>query len=337
MPITPISNSLRLIDLEGNEISEEKQRLFNSFETHLIDIYKEGNLIFIYRGESVKGLKKKLFLDHTDYSKSRFYERLFIIGDKARHFFMDKIQDSNNKGWLSNINDCSTETFRFMFDRIANVIRTPSLKSKIQQSCSSRFSSYFGDSNNQYEFVKRVETCTKNNEQDRLKLRDYYLYFLHVAGSSGVRKETMLVSTSLSVDISEDFSSRKDEDSLILYGFIPQPYHNFLVSPWLASEYHKIASDKDLPTYQPFGLFPEQLEVALKGAFFPCFMMGVKQFDNKYVVNPHIFDFKDYESVSKYGILVNQEEFMNCISASQYKRIISSDLQGNFEQYEVQQ
>jgi len=335
MPITPISNSLQLIDLQGDEISEDKKCLFNSFEKHLIDLCKEGNLIFIYRGESLKGLKKKLFSNYGDFSKSRLYERLFIVGDKARHFFMNKIEDSDNRGWLTNINDRSPETFGFMFERIANVISTPSLESRIQQSCSSRFLSYFRDSNNHDRFVRKVETRTKNNEQDRLKLRDYYLYFLHVAGASGVRRETMLVSTSLSVEISEDFSSKKDKDSLILYGFIPQPYHNFLVSPWLASEYHKIASGKGLPTYQPFGLFPEQLEVSVKGAFFPCFMMGVKQVDNEFVVNPHIFDIKDYKSVSKYGIPVQHEDFMNNILASRYTHFISSDLQGNFEQYEV--
>ncbi|MEB3309502.1 MAG: hypothetical protein VKJ02_04665 [Snowella sp.] len=339
MPIAPISNSLRLVDLHGNEISREKKGLFNAFENHLIDIYKEGNLIFIYRGESLKSLKKKLFSNHEDFSKSRLYERLFIVGDKARYFFRDKIEDSDKRGWLTNINDRSPETFGFMFERIANVISTPSLESRIQQSCSSRFLSYFRDNNNRDQFVRTVETYTKNNEQDRLKLQDYYLYFLHVAGSSGVRRETMLVSTSLSVDISEDFASKKDEDSLILYGFIPQPYHNFLVSPWLASDYHKIASDKGLPTYQPFGLFPEQLEVSVKGAFFPCFMMGVKQVDNEFVINSHIFNIKDkdYESVSKYGIPVQQEDFMNSILASQYRRFISSDLRGNFEQFEVQQ
>jgi hypothetical protein len=336
MPITPISNSLRLIDLQGSEISDEKKQLFNLFENHLIDIYKEGNLIFIYRGESLKGLKKKLFSNPEFFSKSRLYERLFIVGDKARYFFMDKKEDSDNRGWLTNINDRSPKTFGFMFGRIANVISTPNLEARIQQSCSSRFLDYFHDSSNCDEFVRTVETSTENNEQDRLKLRDYYLYFLHVAGSSGVRRETMLVSTSLSVNISEDFSSKKDGDSLILYGFIPRPYHNFLVSPWLASEYHNIASDKGLPTYQPFGLFPEQIEVSVKGAFFPCFMIGVKQVDNKFVVNPHIFNIRDYESVGKYGIPVQKKDFTNSILASQYIHFISSDLLGNFEQYKVQ-
>ncbi len=101
----------------------------------------------------------------------------------------------------------------------------------------------------------------------------------------------MLVSTSLSVKVSEDFSGEKADDSLILYGFVPQPYHNFMVSPWLASEYHKIASEYSLPTYQPFGLFPEQLEISLKGAFFSCFLIGVKQVkDESFIANPYIFD-----------------------------------------------
>lgn len=175
MPITSISNSLRLIDLQGNEISKEKKCLFNSFENHLIDLCKEGNLIFIYRGESLRSLKKKLFSNYEEFSNSRLHERLFIVGDKAKCFFMSSIKDSNNRGWLTNINDHSPETFSFMFERIANVISIQNLKSRVQQSCSSRFLSYFGDSNNRSQFVRTVENCTKNNEQDRLKLRDYYL------------------------------------------------------------------------------------------------------------------------------------------------------------------
>lgn len=335
-PITPISNKLRLVDLLGNDISEEQKRHFRSFENHLIDVYKEGNLIFVYRGESLKGLQKKLFLNHGEYTKSRLYERLFIIGDKARYFFMDKA-NSNDRGWLTSINDRSDATFGFIFERIANVLSTPNLEPRIQQSCSSRFLSYFCDSSNREKFIATVEATTQHREQDRLKLRDYYLYFLHVAGSAGVRKETMLVSTSLSAEISEEkFTDQNSKYSLVLYGFIPQPYHNFIVSPWLASEYHRIASEKEMPTYQPFGLFPEQLEISVKGALFSCFLMGVKQVeDDSFVVNPHIFSANDLDQASKYGIPVNQDDFMNSVLASGYMRFFYTDLQGNFEQCEI--
>lgn len=335
-PITPISDKLRLVDLFGNNISEEQKRHFRSFENHLIDVYKEGNLIFVYRGESLKGLQKKLFLNHEEYTKSRLYERLFIIGDKARYFFMDKA-NSNNRGWLTSINDRSAATFGFIFERIANVLSTPNLEPRIQQSCSSRFLNYFCDSSNREKFIATVEATTQHQEQDRLKLRDYYLYFLHVAGSAGVRKETMLVSTSLSAEISEEkFTDKNSKYSLVLYGFIPQPYHDFIVSPWLASEYHRIASEKEMPTYQPFGLFPEQLEISVKGALFSCFLMGVKQVeDDSFVVNPHIFSANDLDQASRYGIPVKQDDFMDSVLASGYMRFFYTDLQGNFEQYEI--
>lgn len=335
VPITQISSQLRLVDLQGNDISANQKRCFNSFENHLIDVYKEGNLTFVYRGESLRSLRKKLFLNHKEYTRSRLYERLFIVGDKARYFFMDKA-NSNDRGWLTSINDRSVATFEFIFGRIANVLSIQNLEPRIQQSCSSRFLNYFYDNSNCKRFIDTIETTTQNREQDRLKLRDYYLYFLHVAGSAGVRKETMLVSTSLSVKISENFSGERHKDSLILHGFIPQPYHNFMVSPWLASEYHKIASENGLPTYQPFGLFPEQLEISVKGALFSCFLIGVKQVeDENFIVNPHIFDIKDLDQASKYGIPVKQDDFINSILASGYMRFFYTDLQGSFEQYEI--
>lgn len=333
--ITPITDSLRLVDLQEKEISQKNQKLFHSFEQHLIDLYKEGNLVFVYRGESLKNLRMKLFSDFQYFSEQKLYERLFIFGDKARHFFMYQPEDSNREA-LTNIKDISNETFGFIFERIANVLSQPNLEPKVRQSCSSRFLSYFCDSRNHQKFIDLVKSATKDVDKEKLQLRDYYLYFLHVAGASGIRRETMLVSTSLSVKVSESFSGDKNKGSLILYGFIPQPYHNFIVSPWLASEYHQIASRNGLPTYQPFGLFPEQLEVSVKGALFPCFILGVKQMEKShFVVNPHVFNIKNLKDVGKYGVPVQQDDFMSSILSTNYMRSVSTDLQGNFEQHDI--
>lgn len=333
--ITPIADSFKLVDLHENEISQKKQELFHAFEQHLIDLYKEGNLIFVYRGEFLNGLRKKLFSDYQHFSEPKLYERLFIFGDKARHFFMEQNKDSS-RGWLTNINDISDETFGFVFERIANVLSQPNLKPKVLQSCSSRYLSYFCDNRNQQNFIDLVNSATQNVDKDKLQLRDYYLYFLHIAGASGIRKETMLVSTSLSVEVSESFSGSNNKGSLILYGFIPQPYHNFIVSPWLASEYHQIASLNGLPTYQPFGLYPEQIEVSVKGALFPCFILGVKQIEKShFVVNPHIFKVENFKNVGKFGIPVQQDDFMSSILSTKYIRFVSTDLQGNFEQHDL--
>ncbi len=333
--ITPITDSLRLVDLKENEISPKNQKLFHSFEQHLIDLYKEGNLIFVYRGESLKGLRKKLFSNAQDFSESKLYERLFIFGDKARHFFEDKTKDSS-RGWLTTINDISDETFGFLFERIANVLSKLNLEPRVLQCCSRRFLSYFSDNRNHQEFINLVNSATKDVDKDKLQLRDYYLYFLHVAGASGVRRETMLVSTSLSVGVSESFSGENNKGSLILYGFIPQPYHNFIVSPWLASEYHQLASRNGLPTYQPFGLFPEQIEVSVKGALFPYFILGVKQIEkSNFVVNPHVFNVKNFEDVGRYGISIQQDDFKRSILSTKYIRFVATDLQGNFEQHEI--
>lgn len=129
-PITPISNELRLVDLQGNNISEDQECHFVSFESHLLDVCKEGNLIFIYRGEPLRGLRKKLFLNYEEYTKPRLYERLFVVGDKARYFFMDKTR-SDDREWLTHINDHSSATFEFVFERIANVLSAPNLEPRI--------------------------------------------------------------------------------------------------------------------------------------------------------------------------------------------------------------
>jgi len=83
-------------------------------------------------------------------------------------------------------------------------------------------------------------------------------------------------------------------------------------------------------------LFPEQIEVSVKGALFPCFILGVKQIENeKFVINPHILNIKNPKKASNSGIPVEQKDFMNTVLASNYMRFISTDLQGNFEQNEI--
>ncbi|MEA5464225.1 hypothetical protein [Leptothoe sp. PORK10 BA2] len=334
--VTPINESYSLVDIKGDELPQKDKEIFNSFKDHLIDFYKEGNLLFVYRGETFKRLKKRLFSNYDDFSESKLHERIFLIGEKARHFYTDKPENSTSRGWLTNINDSSNETFSHLFKRIGNVLSTSGLEHRIYQSCSSRFRKYFSDSKNCQDFLDLINAATDAGDEKRLKLRDYYLYFLHVAGSAGIREETMLVSTSLSIETSENFAGEKDSDALTLCGFIPQPYHNFMVSPWLASEYHAIASNHSCPTYQPFGLFPEQFEASIKGALFPCFILGIKQIKNKkFVVNPHIFDINNFYDAGKHGILVDQSNFMNSILSTKYMRFLSTDLQGNFEQYEL--
>jgi hypothetical protein len=170
----------------------------------------------------------------------------------------------------------------------------------------------------------------------RLRIRDYYLFFLHTAGGSGIREETFLVSTSNQRAVAQGFAQRRNT-RLIEY-FVPQPYYNFVVAPWLCDQAHRRAHVLGLPTFQPLGIFPHQAEVAVKGALLPHFIIGVHDLQRKaYVPNPHILAIQavNFREIMRNGIPIDQSQFENTVFSTGYHRYGATDQRGNFAEFVV--
>lgn len=327
---------MEYVNSDFTPLSAQDLRTYQSFRNFICEKDKEGEVLLLYRGEEQRNVRARLFGDQRDFETIEMFNRAFYFGEKARHFSVDQFEE--NRDFLTGINDCSDRTLEFIFDRVSNVINTPASRDRVLQSTSRRFREYFDDRSNCLHFVENVNNAY--TEQTKLKARDYYLYWLHVAGSPGIRVETQLVSTSVDRKIAKGFSKveRNPKDKFIFHYFIPKPFHAHAIAPWVSDHHQWVVSGCGLPTYKSLGLFPHQKEVAVKGALFPHFIIGVELVsEKKFVVNSHLLYIceNDFEQVGRFGFPIDQRDFAERIFNTGYIRWGQTDLAGNFAQSDV--
>lgn len=238
---------------------------------------------------------------------------------------------------LKDINDCSEETLEFIFKRMFNVVTTKkyALSKRVLENTCSNFIEYFSDISNSKEFVKIINGI--RTDPNKIMVRNYYLYWLHVAGSTGIRDKTQLVSTSTDKKVAIDFSG-KVKGGVILHYFIPTSLYDYVVAPWIGDNHQRIASKCNLPMYKAKGLYPEQKEVAAKGGLFPHFILGVELMsEKKFIVNSHFKNISndDFKEISKRGFNINQEGFDEHIKITGYNSFIEIFIDGSVTEREV--
>ncbi|MEJ8756799.1 hypothetical protein WG947_07335 [Pontibacter sp. H259] len=335
---------MEYIDPNFSIVPTELSNKFLSLKAYLKEQDREGNVLLLYRGEQQQNIHQRLFAGATCRRDELPYDRVFYFGEKARHFSIDNF-NPEERNYLRHINDCSDATFTFIFERIANVLTTPRNKSRIYQNTSIAFRDFFLNRYNLNRFLSKANSAY--TPETKLKLRDYYLYFLHGAGQEGVRDETILVSTSTNSQVARRFAGYRSRNSreennitrLRFHYFIPKPFHNFAVSPWIIGHHLCIVEALQLPTFRVHGLYPNQQEVAVKGALFPHYILGVDLIgERRFIINPNIAHIseQDFFSVSTNGIPVDQSDFNSTIFDTGYKRWGETDGEGNFQQFEIE-
>jgi len=332
-----LSRNLEYLDTDSRPLQKAHCDYFESLIRYLHEEEKAGNILLVYRGEEQKNIDRRLTPTGGTVNRTEVYQRTFYVGDKARHFSMDEF--SNDRNFLTGINDCSDTTLSYIFERIANALSAKNLARRVRSNISKKFKDFFTNPNNSAAFIARINSTP--NQELKLKIRDYYLYLLHTAGSLGVRRETMFVSTSVSYEIARGFSTagKKNKPSrVVVHYFIPQPFHIHAIAPWVAEHHHRIAYEAALPTYKATGLFPHQKEVSVKGALFPHFILGIELVDEgKFIANTHCFndDNQDFERISQFGFAIDQSNFENEIFDTSYIKWVQTDLNDNFDSHNV--
>jgi len=328
---------MEYVDTNLNPLNEDLKNSFLELRRFLAQQDKSGDILFLYRGEEQRNVRRRLTQGGLGIETSELFERAFYFGDKARHFSVDVFDEERD--YLTGINDCSNETLSYIFERIKNVLGEFKFLRRENENFSKKFSDFFLCSKNLQNFLDKINEC--DTHEAKLQLRDYYLYFLHVAGLHGIRRETMFVSTSTNKRVAFGFSKigNKSTSRIIFHYFIPQPFHIHAIAPWVADHHQLIASKIGLPTYKAVGLFPKQREVSVKGALFPNFILGIELVDDrKFIVNSNFIEMDrrvDFERVSRQGFLIDQSDFENRIFNTGYIRWGQSDLAGNFESHDV--
>jgi phage terminase small subunit len=166
-------------------LSPNEHGIFNRLCRMMMIAQKLGRLAFVYRGERKSTLSKKLSAKPDTHM---FLDRLFFVGDKAKHYFRQSNQSLKNRDYLRSIDDCSVETFEYIFRVLHRIVTQgpdagkPGKSRKVEQfkKRNPEIVKFFGKESNLTKFIDNIYKLTP--EHKREEVRDYYLYLLHTDG-----------------------------------------------------------------------------------------------------------------------------------------------------------
>ncbi len=166
-------------------LTQDEKKIFNRAKVIINDFIDDKKLILTYRGEQKSRMRKRL--NETD--DFRMFSKIFHIGEKGCHFYMDDGYDVNGqepRDYIKDINDVSENTFSYIFRTINNMIID-------NFEYENNFKEYFSNTNNLNNFVQKISNLSN---QVKIKVRDYYYAYLHTLGHRGVGNFSHFVSTS---------------------------------------------------------------------------------------------------------------------------------------------
>ncbi len=340
--MNPINKHIPLYKFE-----HEKLVLLNRNEIEILKgLYKVLNKKKfgekIYRGEKYvellniqTGSNIKKYSEIREYQHSYFSSQLFIIGEKSKHFLKEKKEEIKKRSYLKNINDCSSKTFEYIFNKI-NEIHTKPIKdlnidityinNYIKRE--KKFYDFFRDRNNN---IQKFKNISKINFSNKLAIRDYYLYYLHTLGKDGISENSFLKSTSFDYKKSKKFSN-----GIILYGWVKKPTSSYGISSRSFLKCIEKCKRLDLPIYTK-DIFPHEKEISLKGGFFPHYIIGYENtIENYFVINNHIVNeskeiVKEFpDLIIKYGLPIDQSEFDQKVKKTKYRKYFIRTPEGKY-------
>lgn len=303
-------------------LSDEQKEKFSKVIANLVvqandTPSRKANLVF--RGDNRKNLAEKLSSRGSHIDDDKIHSLLFFYGDKAKYFYKYEDVEAKKLRWLNNIEDTDEATISAIFGSIQKLLTKPSLE-KFRRA-HKKFADFFQKDN--------LTQFTSKLVGDDIA-RDYYLYFLHTVGPSGLGDNSVLVSTSLSYDEAYGFSGRT-HDGRIIYYVVPEPIERFAVTHLRMQKYELSLISRNLPTYKYTALHPSEQEIAIRGALFSCFILGVKDLlRNSFVANPHLFTESNRIDSILRGLEIDYTDFESGLIDTGYAKGVGTRLDGRF-------
>jgi hypothetical protein len=308
-----------LIDNRNNftPLSKEDKNNINNIYKSLIS----DNFIFVYRGQKKENLKK---LFNENYGTKKFFDYLFMIGEKAKNYHFKK-QDASNQDALSyllRIDSNEIEVFQIIFERFKSIFSNTRISKEQRKfmNAHEKFYTFFLEEDNIDKFIKIVKNI---NSSERILLRDYYLFLLHTISSNSKKSliKPLFVSTSTKDSVAKGFAGLHEgklDEGIMLYYFIPEHLSKSSMSVENNNLANELCEQLNLPIYNET-YYPEQFEVAIKGALFPHFIFGLFDFERDYfIINPHILKQSDISYILKKGLYIDQSGFNKMIEQTSY-------------------
>jgi hypothetical protein len=304
--------------------------------SHFIDLLKsyedQKKVTIVYRGEKKESLKNKF---KKEYGTRKFFNDLFIIGEKAKVYYQQKANKAIRSNDLTSISDVSDKVFRDIFDEYHKIFtqrqkfsasRTRKIDEFKEKHCV--FVNYFKNSINSQSFCNTI--IGQNDDENKIVIRDYYLYLLH---TFCLGDKSFFVSTSTDINVARDFATKSrdkvnDDKSVIFFYFIPHPVNKYAVScnkSKLGLGY-ELCSKLGLKTYNET-VYQEQQEIAVKGTLFPHYIVCLFDIETKkYIVNHHLFNpdnSNNLEEKTLNGFYIFQEDFDDLIRKTNYTKSVT--------------
>lgn len=259
------------------------------------------------------------------------YNRLFYFGEKAKTYFNYNTDNQGPKpNYLQHIRDTSDTTYIFIFDQINKIVTgfydfsrgNREAISKFKES-EPKFSNFFSSTNNEERFIEIInEKVTDPIKKE--KLRDYYLYLLHRFGSRQqlATNLSFFVSTSEDEEEAKDFalSKEKKKRSVVFVYMVPEPLYKYGVNRLVLNKVYEEYSNTGMPLYKS-ELYEESQEIAIKGALFPHYILGLQDLENdNFIVNPYVFEQPNSRLVKipLMGLEIEQNDFDQMINDTAY-------------------
>jgi hypothetical protein len=304
-----IDNLLTVLD-------DEKSTLIGEFINALLD---EDNCQLIFRGESISHAYNKSGTDwyadrEEDYKFCRHGDSIFYIGTKADSYLF-KIDDVN---FPIDLNSTDEELFKSIYREFSENIDHRTLKNEIN------FRHYFQA--NEVDFLEKI---LKLRPEEKVEIKYYYLWLLHVIGQTSYKKHSNFLSTTKDYETANEFG----KDELVYVGWIPRPIKKRSVYFGSLIQLSRRLKKLKLPTYsdEPY---PNENEVSLIGGLFPHYIFGIYHQRKKLVlINNNLLQIGMLEMIKhglsnmiiEHGIGIDQTNFANSefLKISNYKRYLT--------------
>jgi len=284
----------------GQVLTNNENSIFSNF---LIGISEKPNTKLIYRGESIENLIYKLNINPHDNLNEKLNYFIFRIGEKGRVYQSQYSENLKSKSKFS-IDETSDRFYKYIFNKI-NHVTSKSKDPEILEfnNKNKEFVEYFQEKGNMKTFIANIN---KLNIKEQIKVRDYYLKFLHRVGYLGFYMNTFMLSTTLSKEVAKTFSS--DNDIIFV------SWRTFIFS-----NKNRLIELNHLPQIKSL-IFSKQKEVSLKGGLFPQYIIGfIERRENIFHINPNIFKYPNQINyMIKYGIPTNQDDFQGVRAKTNY-------------------
>ena len=240
-----------------NELSLAELEILNSFLMQLLSNSASSKVKMIYRGDNLGNLCHRLGVkyDTSDIDFQTLLERLFMIGEKARHFYDDSIE-----GRYLSIEGAGREAFDYLFDHLHKAVRNRR-KAYVQFfSTNVLFREYFADKKNKRVFI---DAAMGHSEYLRMYFRERYQTLLHQLAAPIYKEKSHVVSTSRNHHVAKKFAGGGVDniDSCIIHAWKPNMNRFRLIN-------------NSLPNYKGYP-FSHQEETSIIAGILPHYIIAL--------------------------------------------------------------